>query len=223
MKLPNTGMDERIAQYLKALDRELAGKSTEHTHRPALKTLIESLADVLVTNEPGREKCGAPDFAVTIRGPVTVGYIETKDIGKPLSEAERSEQLHRYRRSLPNLILTDYLEFRWYVNGELWKSSLLAETGKGGLTLAAGADQAIDLLKSFLSRTPEPVANPRELAERMAKLTHIMRDVIVEAFQSGYASRNLTDLRKAFATTLIPDLETQKKTGEFADMYAQTI
>ena len=34
-------------------------------------------------------------------------------------KVERGEQVKRYREALPNLILTDYLEFRWYVEGEL--------------------------------------------------------------------------------------------------------
>ena len=57
----------------------------------------------------------------------------------------------------------------------------------------------------------------------MARLTHMIRDVIVEAFRTDYASQNLRDLRKAFAQTLIPDLDGPQKVGEFADMYAQTI
>ena len=106
-------LEKTVNQYVKALERELAhGRTTEHTHRPALKVFVESLQPVLATNEPGREKCGAPDYVVTKAGPITIGYIETKDIGKSLIEAERSEQLQRYRRSLPNLILTDYLDFR---------------------------------------------------------------------------------------------------------------
>ena len=35
-----------LAQYLKAIEKELAGgRATEHTHRPALKTLVESLGN----------------------------------------------------------------------------------------------------------------------------------------------------------------------------------
>ncbi|MCX8038635.1 MAG: hypothetical protein N3D11_16590, partial [Candidatus Sumerlaeia bacterium] len=84
----------------------------------ALQTLIESLApDVVATNEPKRIRCGAPDFILT-RGPVPVGYIEAKDLGTNLDAAERSEQVVRYREALGNLILTDYLEFRWYESGE---------------------------------------------------------------------------------------------------------
>ena len=38
------------------------GDATEHTHRPALKTLIEAVGDKLkVINEPKRIDCGAPD------------------------------------------------------------------------------------------------------------------------------------------------------------------
>jgi len=110
--------------YIHALEKELvAGNATEHTHRPALKALIESLATgVTATNEPSRIECGAPDFVVT-KGALTVGYVEAKDVGKSLDEIERGkgpdgERFSRYRDSLTNLILTDYLEFRWYVDGE---------------------------------------------------------------------------------------------------------
>ncbi len=72
-----------ISNYIQALQKELAtGNTTEHTHWPALKTLIESnLSGVIAVNEPGRIKCGAPDFTLR-KGSVTVGYIEAKDIGK---------------------------------------------------------------------------------------------------------------------------------------------
>jgi hypothetical protein len=106
-----------IDAYRRQIERELrAGNPTEHTHRPALKSLVESLASgVTATNEPRRVECGAPDYIVTRKaqhGPATLGYIEAKDVGKPLDDVERSDQLKRYLPALPNLMLTDYLEFR---------------------------------------------------------------------------------------------------------------
>jgi hypothetical protein len=47
-----------IGEYLGAIERELSsGQATEHTHRPALKYLIESLARVQAINEPKRSAC----------------------------------------------------------------------------------------------------------------------------------------------------------------------
>ncbi len=45
-----------ITDYLKQLENDLkAGNATEHTHRPALKSLLESLVTgVTATNEPRR-------------------------------------------------------------------------------------------------------------------------------------------------------------------------
>lgn len=122
-----------LNQYILTLGKELAaGNATEHTHRPALKTLIEALANgTTATNEPQRIKCGAPDFIIT-KGAVTIGYVKAKDVGKSLDEAEKSEQLSRYLHSLTNLILTDYLEFRWYVNGEHHLSARLGPATKDG-------------------------------------------------------------------------------------------
>jgi hypothetical protein len=48
-------------------------------------------------------------------GVVPIGYIEAKTIGVDLDKTQNSEQLQRYFRALDNVILTDYLEFRWYV------------------------------------------------------------------------------------------------------------
>lgn len=105
--------------YLADLQNKLAtGGATEHTHRSTLEALIEALGDgIQAINEPKRIACGAPDLAV-LRDGLLVGHIEPKDIGKPLDVVDRSDQLIRYRRSLGNLILIDYLEFRWYVAGE---------------------------------------------------------------------------------------------------------
>lgn len=53
--------------YRRQIERELqAGNATEHTHRPALKTLIESLAPGLTaTNEPKRVECESPDLILS--------------------------------------------------------------------------------------------------------------------------------------------------------------
>lgn len=113
--------DQALKTYLAAVEQaHRAGNATEHTYRPAFKTLIEALAGhgVTAVNEPRQIDCGAPDFIV-VRGTVPLGYIEAKDIGIDLGKVEKSEQLARYRESLGNLVLTDYLEFRWFLDGEL--------------------------------------------------------------------------------------------------------
>jgi hypothetical protein len=118
-----------ISQYLKTIQQELAANNaTEHTHRSALKSVIESLGEkITATNEPQRIKCGAPDYIIT-RGQIPLGYIEAKDVGVSLDAAEKTEQLARYRESLGNLILTDYLEFRWYVRPKPSKADPFPES-----------------------------------------------------------------------------------------------
>jgi hypothetical protein len=137
------------SEYLKSIEKALsAGNATEHTHRPALKSFIESLADdITATNEPKRVKCGAPDFIVT-RGETPLGYIEAKDVGKPLDREEKSEQMSRYLESLDNLLLTDYLEFRWYVRGEHVQTARLGtyDAGKERVRVEAeGAEEAHEM------------------------------------------------------------------------------
>jgi predicted helicase len=213
---------KKINNYISSLQKELATRNTtEHTHRPAFKALIESLdKGVTATNEPGRIKCGAPDFVVT-KGVLTIGYIEAKDIGKSLDEAKKTEQLTRYRESLSNLILTNYLEFRWYVDGDLRLVANLGTSAKDGKIKRSktGVEEVGELISGFLVNKAEAIGTPRDLAIRMARLAHMIRNLIVNAFENEEETGGLHTQLEAFRDNLIPDLSVEY----FADMYAQTI
>jgi hypothetical protein len=60
-------MSTSLKHYLTTIENALkAGNATEHTHRPALKALLESLdLRITATNEPKRIACGAPDYIIT--------------------------------------------------------------------------------------------------------------------------------------------------------------
>lgn len=215
-----------ISEYLKLIGDALTmGNATEHTHRPALKSLIESLADgITATNEPKRIKCGAPDLIVT-RGETPLGYIEAKDVGAPLDRVEKSEQMKRYLESLGNLILTDYLEFRWYVQGKPRLIARLAQDGtRGKLRMEKDGEAVVaELLTAFLNAKVPTVSSPKELAERMAGVARLIRDTIRRALDDEDLTDDrpdpLHDQLKGFREVLLHDLTEE----QFADMYAQTI
>ncbi len=220
-------MSEAILRdYLKNIETPYkTGSATEHTYRPALQKLLVSLvSDITALNEPKRVKCGAPDYAVfrrTGQGMLTIGYVEAKDLSVSLDKVEHGEQMNRYLRALDNLVLTDYLEFRWYVKGEKQMSARLTtlQRGKSLALDKVGAKAAEDLLQSFLEHSAETIRNPADLARRMARLAHMIRDVTVAAFEQDEASDTLNGLYEAFKSVLIPDLPTI----QFADMFAQTL
>ncbi|MFY9611343.1 MAG: hypothetical protein WAU45_22375 [Blastocatellia bacterium] len=210
------------AEYCKKIESALkAGNATEHTHRPALKSFIESLeSGITATNEPKRIKCGAPDYIVT-RGEIPLGYIEAKDVGESLDNAEKSEQLARYRESLANLVLTNYLEFRWFVLGEHRLTGRLATVGTNGSLKSAkgGADEVAELLTAFINAQIPTIASAKELAKRMAAIGKLIRNAITRAFTGEDKGGALHQQMDGFRKVLLHDL-TQ---DQFADMYAQTI
>ena len=212
-----------FTQYLKSIEANLqVGNATEHTHRLALQKLIQSLAQgVVATNEPKRIACGAPDYIVT-KSQAPLGYIEAKDVDKSLDAVERSQQIKRYVSSLGNLILTNYLEFRWYVAGEHRLTARLATAVKGKRKLQPdrdGTEQVTALLDGFLNAKVPTVSSPKHLAERMARLAMLIRDTIRHALDDTSESTSLHQQIESFRKVLLRDLTRD----EFADMYAQTI
>ncbi len=216
-------MIDPFKTYLQSLQADLArGNASEHTHRPALKILLESLGERLTaTNEPRQvTECGKPDMAV-YRGPVLLGYLEAKDVGISLDAEERGPQLKRYREALPNLILTDYLEFRWYVNGERRAVvSLGAAERDGKVKVKKEALDAVgELLAQFLALTLPSIGTAKELALRMAKLAGLMHNAALKTLEIEPDTGTLKGWQAAFEKTLVPNLSPE----QFADMYAQTL
>jgi type I restriction-modification system DNA methylase subunit len=207
--------------YLQLIQKNLQ-KGSERSHYPALKNLIDdpALGIDAVIEETGN-KAGVPDFTVTRRG-LLVGYIEAKDINLDLNQVEKTEQLKRYREAFPNLILTNYREFRWYVNGKRRLKEVLADQSGNKLQLKA-TDKVAALLDQFLNYSGEIIQNPEELASQMARLTKAIRLAVTSALEleavNPQTDGELHQLKQGFSEVLLPDLND----ADFADMYAQTL
>ena len=215
-------MPSAIGQYLRDVASiRAAGNATEHTYRPALKTLVQSFAThITATNEPKRVACGAPDFIVDHKG-VPIGYIECKDIGVPLDDEQKTDQLRRYFQGLHNLILTDYLEFRYYVGGQQhMRVPLACVDNKGKVRPLQGADVHLaELFTAFLQAETKTVNTSKDLAARMANVAKIIRDAIEKAFTLEETAGTLHGELESFRATILNDITPT----QFADMYAQTV
>ena len=197
------------------------GQAREHAYRPTFEALIHALDPALkVLNDPSRSEHGNPDF-VFLRGSITVGYTETKDVGVDLNKTEKSDQLERYL-GYSNLILTDYLEFRFFRNGQRYGEPIRIGTPMN--SVLSGRSESFgeleDALRAFLSGTPEKIKSGRRLAEIMGGKARRIRDN-VRRFLSEEAERNKELLRvyETIRRLLVHDLTTDA----FADMYAQTL
>ncbi len=217
-------MNNPINQYLNQIQINLnTGVAKEHTHRPALVHLLETLFPAInAINEPKRIECGSPDLVIldTQADNMPLGYIEAKDIGVSLESALKTEQLERYLDSLHNLILTDYLEFRWFVEGKSQMTVRLAEVDKAGILkpLPAKFADFQRLLDIFIHAQVITIRHPEELAARMAKIARLMRSLIFNAYQqekTGALHNQFESFRKVLMDSLTVEA--------FADMYAQTV
>jgi len=214
-------MQKAIYNYLHAVEREFkTGIAVEHAYRPALKSLLEAIETNLnAVNDPKRSEIGAPDFQV-LRGQTTIGFVEAKDIGISLDKTEKDEQMRRYLTGFGNLILTDYLEFRWYIRGERQQTVRIASVSKKNIVPTDNAfDDLAAMLRGFVQVIVPTVNTAAELAKRMAANAHLIRDLIYNDLNNATPSASLASQREAFRKTLLPDITD----AQFADMYAQTI
>ena len=207
-------------KYLDGIIRKFkTGKTTEHSFRGDLQDFVErTVTGVQAINEPTRQKCGAPDYIIQKKN-IPIGYIEAKDIDKNLDVVEKSEQLDRYRASLDNLILTNYLEFRFFVSGQKVDTVKVADIINGKVKVYENEYQKlIDHIRNFCDYQGQTIKSPKQLANLMAQKAVMIRDVMINALNCDCAG-SLTSQRDAFKQILLHDLTN----NTFADMYAQTI
>jgi hypothetical protein len=218
------------SDYIQKLNsRFKTGISTEHSYRGDLQSFLENLLPgIIVTNEPSHIACGAPDYILTKKN-IPVGYIEAKDLGADLSSKNYKEQFDRYKSYLENLIITNYLDFHFYKNGELVTTISIGNTeAKKIVPLTENFETFTNLIKEFSAFKGQTIKSAKKLAEMMAVKARLLAEVIEKALTGNTdgdlelheaANNTLHEQLKAFKQILIHDI-TEK---EFADIYAQTI
>lgn len=199
------------------------GQAREHAYRPAQITLFNKFHDVLTINDAAKSDAGFPDFLFLKKShaEITRGYGEGKDLGANLDQIEKSDQLLKYG-AYDNLMLTNVIEFRFYVHGEPGARVRLATVAKSKITVMPAAfDDFIDEFASFLEQPPEQIRSARRLAEIMGGKARRIRAVANRLLDDSSTARNegvrdvYTLVRKTLSHDMTPD--------DFADMYAQTL
>lgn len=225
-----------VRTYLTSLRRTAsAPHATEHSYRPAIEALIENLAQHLdrplarLTPEPGHvTAAGAPDVALYgSTDQELIGYLETKDLGKDLDNLTGHDlrQFNRYRAAFPAWVLTNYLDFRLYQDGQMTHQATLGHrqqvagaTNLGPIVQQKAADLAA-LFDRFLQMSTPQVAEAGALARLLAHKARLLEGVLLSLLTNGAPDAQLSSQLEAYRHWLIPDLTAE----QFADFYAQTL
>ncbi len=175
-----------------------------------------------VTILPKKTEAGNPDFRIWDGRQKIIGYIEAKDLGVDLDRIEVSEQLVRYLSTFPNVILTNFTEFRLYRNGERIEKISIARPfvikKLSTVPPLENEDKLFELLERFLDFSLPKTYTAKTLAVELAKRTKFLKDEIVsEELKLG--TESIHGFYDAFKEFLIAGISED----EFADLYSQTI
>jgi len=227
-------LEELLEQYLKNLTNTFQrGDAREESYYANLDELIKKTATFLKVNNidvtilPKKTEAGNPDFRIWDGKNHVTGYIEAKDPSTAnLDYIEGTEQLKRYCDTFPNVILTNFYEFRLYRGGQR-----IAQAMIGRSTIARqlhtpppveNCDQFKDLFETFFSFSLPKIKSARSLAIELAKRTRFLCDevIAVEIEEDGTkGQKQIIGVFEAFKKYLIGTLTER----QFADLYAQTI
>lgn len=223
-----------LERYLKELSNTFQrGDAREESYYKHLDELVREIAVLLgiknieVTTLPKKTEAGNPDFRLWDGKNHIIGYIEAKDPSNTnLDIIETSEQLKRYYSTFPNVILTNFYEFRLYRHGERIKEVMI---GRPILALklqspppAENIAELEELFARFFSFSLPSIKTARALAIELAKRTRFLRDEVVAvelAENNGKGHKQIAGFYEAFKKYLITTLNEK----QFADLYAQTI
>jgi len=212
-----------ISNYLDKVRSQFAsGHATEHSYRPALYELFQSIDPRLtVVNEPKKSEAGMPDFLFERDG-VPIGWAEAKDVVKDVIKLKgySIEQRRRYEKAYPNLIYTNGVDFEFIRDGSSVHFVSIADFALGLQPRPEAFEELERQLCLFAEQKPISVRSASKLAEMMAAKAAIIKDEIALALKEDQEFRTgLGGQFKSFKANLLPALEPD----EFADIYAETI
>ncbi len=221
-----------LKKYLTDIaDTTMQGDAREESYYQHLSDLVKNFSESIgkskthVTILPKQTEAGNPDFRVWDGLQSIVGYIEAKIPGTNLDNIEISPQLKRYRDTFPNVILTDFYEFRLYRDGKLIEKTFIARpyiASKLKTYPPVENESAfVSLFDNFFSFSLPKVFTAETLAIELAKRTRFLKDEVIheELDDEENNSNQVIGFYEAFRKYLIAGLTK----AEFADLYAQTI
>src|ERR1035437_8730577 len=220
-------MKDIFERYIHAISTKFSHKETsEMGYRTDLEILLQGIFEKInvkrIDHDPRAKLGNKPDFIVR-KYDVPILYLEAKDIGVSLNKIEKSEQMNRYF-GYDNLILTDYVEFRFYRNGikyqEPIKIASFNMTSRIITALPENYEFSAITLIDFAQSHKEPIRSGEHLAKIMGGKAQRIRDNIRQILL--LESDKNTEINRVYQTIkklLVHDLNDET----FADMYAQTL
>jgi hypothetical protein len=211
----------------------MRGDAREESFYAPLSELLAEYArqaklnKVHITTLPKQTEAGNPDFRVWDGKQHIVGYIEAKEPNvEYLDRVETSSQLKRYRHTFPNLLLTNFFEFRLYRDGVLIDKVSVGRpfllTRIKAIPPAENEEQFMDLMEKYFSFSLPKVHDAKSLAVELAKRTRFLKDeVVAEELREEASGKKgfILGFYEAFRTYLISGITHE----EFADLYSQTV
>lgn len=217
-----------IKEYIASVNQQFqTGVAREHAYRPALQQLLSSLMPyAIVTNEPAKIACGAPDYIITEKKTgLPIAFFEAKDIDDSDLDGRKAhkEQFTRYKNSLDTIVFTDYLDFHLYESGE-WVDNVRIGEIRGEKIAMVKENEAkfLEFIAHVGNARPQKIFSASKLAAIMASKARLLAETIKKSFSeenNSYDNRQLQGQYEAFKKVLIHDLTTDA----FSDIYAQTI
>ena len=223
-------MTDELKLYIDELNKQYkTGIAREHSYRPALKDLLQSLLPkMVVTNEPAHFECGAPDYIVSReKDHLPIFFVEAKDVNDNDLDGRNKnghkEQFDRYKQALDHIIFTDYLDFHLYEQGEFVDSVRIAEIKGDKIVFIAEAEEKfLSMIQHLAASGIQRITSAPRLAKLMAAKARLLANIIETAMNDEtitIENDNLQGQYNAFKDVLIQEL----KKEDFADIYAQTI
>ncbi|EAH6203727.1 DNA methyltransferase [Campylobacter jejuni] len=222
-----------LKAYLENI-KDISTNDKEHTHRTALQNLLQAIKDnqdkqnkISIKQEPNNDKegRGAPDFLIT-KDFLTLGYIENKRVNANLDNIITSDQILKYTKLSPNIILTDYLRFillslndknEIIICKEVKICSLdeIKSIVKNQSLLDTKTQELNELFGIFFSKIPNPINSALDFANHLSLRTRILKDELLLSSKN----ETLLSLFNTFKETLYKELSYE----EFCDSFAQTL
>ncbi|MHC1737077.1 MAG: type ISP restriction/modification enzyme [Ignavibacteriaceae bacterium] len=204
------------------------GDAREESYYPDLKSFLSDYSlkkrnkKIDITVLPKKTEAGNPDFRIWDGSQRITGYIEAKDLSTDLDRIEDTEQITRYLSTFPNVILTNFTEFRLYRQGEMIDKVSVTRPfvikKLSTLPPLENEDKLFELLDRFLDFSLPKTFSAKTLATELAKRTKFLKDEIVaEELKSN--NKSIIGFYEVFKEFLIAGISEE----EFADLYSQTI